>query len=95
VEVDALVALQPDQLGTGGGRERSRHLGLPHPGLALEQQRLLERRGQVDGRRQAPVGEVALAGQGPGDVLRAAERVGYATASSSARRVSTRARWRL
>jgi hypothetical protein len=95
VEVDPLVALQPDQASAGGARQRPRDLGLAHARLALQQQRLLELGGEVDGRRQAPVGEVALAGQGPRDVGRSGERFGYAAASSSARRQSTRARWRL
>ena len=70
VEVDALVALQADQLGARRGRQRARHLGLAHTRLALQQQRLLEREGEVGGRREALVGEVPLAGQGPRDVLR-------------------------
>ena len=69
VEVDALVALQPDQRGAGRGGQRARHLGLAHARLALEQQRLLERDGEVGGRRQALVGEVALAGQRPGHIF--------------------------
>jgi hypothetical protein len=49
VDVDTLVALEPDQPRTGGAGERLGDLGLPDAGLALEQQRLLERRGEVDG----------------------------------------------
>jgi hypothetical protein len=94
VEVDALVALQADQPRAGRRREGTRHLRLPHPRLALEQQRLIELRREVDSGAQTPVGEVALAGQGPDDVVRRTQR-GYAAASSSARRHSTRARCRL
>ena len=68
VDVDALVALQADQPRALRGRERLGDLRLADPGLALEQQRLLERDGQEDRGRQPPVGEVALAGQG-GDHL--------------------------
>ena len=70
VEVDALVALQPDQLGAGRGRQRARDLGLAHARLALQQQRLLEREREIGGGGEALVGEVALAGQGPRHVLR-------------------------
>ena len=68
---------------------------LPTPGLALEQQRLLERGGEEHGRGQAPVGEVALPDQRLLDVVDGAEAHAAAAASSSARRHSTRARWRL
>jgi hypothetical protein len=94
VEVDALVALQPDQARAGRGRQRTRDLRLADARLTLEQQRLLQRRSEVDGGREAPVGEVSLPGQGLRDVVGVAEG-SYAAASSSARRVSTRARWRL
>jgi hypothetical protein len=43
VEIDALVALEPNKAGAGGGRERLAYLRLSDPGLAFEQQRLLER----------------------------------------------------
>ena len=94
MEVDALVALEPDQARAGGARQRAGHLGLAHPGLALEQQRLLEARGQEHGRREAPVGEIALARQGLAYGFGAVERHDPA-AASSARLVSTRARCRL
>jgi hypothetical protein len=57
------VALQPDQTRTRDTGERLRDLGLANAGLTLEQQRLLQRRGQVDGSGEAPVGEVLLARQ--------------------------------
>ena len=71
-------------------RQRARHLGLAHARLALQQQRLLQRAGQVHRRGQRPIGQVALLGQGPGYVIRALER--HDTAVVSARFVSTRAR---
>ena len=95
VEIDPLVALQPDQARARGLRERARDLGLADAGLPLEQQRLLERGGEEDRGGQAPVGEVALAGQGLLDFRDGGEGHAPAAASSSARRVSTRARWRL
>jgi hypothetical protein len=94
MEVDALVALEPDQPRAGSAGERLRDLGLADAGLTLEQQRLLELDREVYGGREAPVREIALARQG---LL-----YGYGpveaqtlTASSSALFVSTRARWRL
>ena len=94
VEVDALVALEPDQARAGGGGERLADLGLAHSRLTLEQQRLLERDREEDGDGEAPVGEVALARQGLLDGCWTLEAQCPA-ASSSARRVSTRARCRL
>ena len=95
VEVDALVALQADQARALRLGERARHLRLPHARLALEQQRLLQRGGEEDGGGEAPVGEVSHPDQGPLDVLDGGEGHAAATASSSARRHITRARWRL
>src|ERR671914_755233 len=94
VEVDALVALEADEPRSRRARQRLRHLGLAHTRLALEQQRLLERGGQEDRSREARVGEVTLARQGLSYGRGAVEAQDDA-ASSSARRVSTRARWRL
>jgi hypothetical protein len=49
MEVDALVALESDQVGARGSRQRLSDLGLADARLALEQERLLEGRRQVDG----------------------------------------------
>ena len=70
---------------------------LPTPGLALDQQRLAQLGGQEHGGGQRAVGEIALVGERLADRVRRCQgRVaGQAAASSSARRVSTRARWRL
>ena len=89
------MALQADQARALRRGQRARDLGLADARLALEQQRLLERRGEEDGRGQAPVGEVALAGQSLLDIRDGGEGHAPAAASASARRVSTRARWRL
>ena len=63
MQVDPFVALETDQARAGGAGERSRHLRLAHPGLALEQQRLLERDREVDGQRERTAGEIALGGE--------------------------------
>ena len=94
MQVDALVALEPDQPRARDAGQSLRHLGLAHPGLALQQQRLLERGRKVDGSGEAPVGEIALAGQSLLDGCGAVEAQTL-SASSSALRVRTRARWRL
>jgi hypothetical protein len=94
VQVDPLVALQADQARAGRARERLGHLGLADARLALEQQRLLQRGRKVDGSGEAPVSEIALAGQSLLDGCGAVEAQTL-TASSSALRVRTRARWRL
>ena len=51
--VEALVALQADQLAAGGPRERLRELGLADPGGALDEDRLAEPLGEV-ARRARP-----------------------------------------
>jgi hypothetical protein len=94
VEVDPLVALETDETRSGRPRQRLGHLGLAHARLALDQQRLLESGREIDGDGEAPVGEIALASQGLPDGFRVVEAQ-LPAASSSARRVSTRARWRL
>jgi hypothetical protein len=91
VEIDALVALEPDQPRAGRTCERLGDLGLAHARLALQQERLFERDREVCGSREAPVGEIALARQGLAYVFWGVEFQGPA-ASSSARRVSTRAK---
>ena len=57
--VETLVALQPDQLGARRPRHRLGQLGLADPGRTLDQQRLLQRTGEVRRRRGGRVGEVA------------------------------------
>jgi hypothetical protein len=78
-------------MGAGGPRERLPHLRLANTRLALEQQRLLESGREVDGSGEAPIGEIALAGQGLPDSSGVLEDQSPA-ASVSARPVSVRAR---
>ena len=68
-DVDALVALQAQQLPAGPGRQHLGHLGLAHAGLALEQQRAVQGHGQEDRRRQPLVGQVAMGGEGGGHLF--------------------------
>ena len=61
--VDALVALEPDQLGVEDAGERLRELGLADAGLALEQERTLHREREIDGAGKAVLGQVRVAPQ--------------------------------
>ena len=56
--VETLVALQADQVGAARAGDRLGQLGLADPGRALDQQRLLQRAGEVGRRRGGRVGEV-------------------------------------
>jgi hypothetical protein len=62
--VDALVALQPVQRRVEQPGESLCRLGLAHPGLALEQNRLGQPHGQEQRCRQTHVGEVVVAVEG-------------------------------
>mgnify|MGYP001594628643 CR=1 FL=1 len=57
-DVQALVALQPDQARTECDCERLRRLRLADAGLAFQQQGLLQREREEERRRQAPIGQV-------------------------------------
>ncbi len=74
--VDALVALQPDQPGAGGLRDRLGELGLAHAGRTFDQQRLAEPIRQVDGGRDGGGRQVADAGQPLGHLGDRAEQRG-------------------
>ena len=63
VLVEALVALQADQLGAMERGERLCHLGLADAGLALEEQRPLQEIHEPQRRRQVAVGDVADLGE--------------------------------
>jgi hypothetical protein len=55
-DVQALVALQADQAGARGPRERLGGLRLAHAGLALQEERLLDRQGEEEGRGEPALG---------------------------------------
>ena len=61
VDVQALVALEPDEPRAQRCREDLGELGLADPGLALEEQRSTELEGQEDGGRDGPIGDVVAA----------------------------------
>ena len=61
VDVEALVALEPDEPRAERGGEDLGELGLADAGLALEQQRAAELERQEDRRRERPVGDVVAA----------------------------------
>src|SRR5208282_1242969 len=63
VLVEALIALQTDELGAVHRGERLAHLGLADAGLALEQQRPLEEFHEPQGGRDIAVGDVADSGE--------------------------------
>ena len=67
--VDTLVALEPDQPSGQGCGQGFGYLRLPHTGLALQQQRLVQRQRQVDGHAQAVVRQVGLVAQSLLDVV--------------------------
>ena len=67
--VEALVALQPDQVGAGRPADRLGQLGLADAGRTLDEQRLLERAGEVRRGRGRRVGEVADLAQPGGGVV--------------------------
>ena len=62
--VDALVALQADAVAAEEARQHVADLGLADAGHPLEQQRLAELEGEVEGGDEALVGEIAGLGQG-------------------------------
>ena len=68
-DVDALVALEPDQARAEDVRERLRDLGLAHAGLALEQQRLAQLERNVEHRREAPIGQIRALAEGGAQVV--------------------------
>ena len=68
VGVDALVALQPDQLAAEDGGEHLGDLGLAHPDLALEQDRPLQAERDEQRGGQAAVGQVPALAQDLGEL---------------------------
>jgi len=62
-DVEAFVALQPDQPAAERGREHLGDLGLADAGLAFQKQRPAHPQRQIRHRRQRPLGEIAARGQ--------------------------------
>ena len=83
--VEPLVALQPDELLPGGGRDRLRELGLADAGGALAQERLLEPIGEVRGDGDVVIRQIAgggkpragVVGRGEGRRRRAQKSTGF------------------
>ena len=74
--VEALVALEPDELVADGGGQHLGELRLPHPRRALDQDRLLHLRCEVDDGRDVAVGDVLLRRETLDDVVDRAEHAG-------------------
>ena len=67
--VDALIALEAEQLASRPPGEDLGDLGLADAGLAFEEERAAEPQGQEDGSGEALVGQVLVAGEGLADLL--------------------------
>src|SRR5438128_3486877 len=78
--VEPLVALEANQLLAERGRQHLGELGLPHPGRAFHQDRLLHLGGQVDDRRDGVAGDVLETREALDDVV-----YGYEHAPGSSR----------
>jgi hypothetical protein len=63
------VALEANEAAAGPRRQCPSDLGLADTGVALEEQRPAQPKGEEDGGRQPLVGEITLRGQARGDVL--------------------------
>jgi len=63
VDVEAFVALEPDQRGAEGLGQHARHLGLADAGFALEEQRAMKDERQVNGGRQVAIGHISVPGE--------------------------------
>jgi hypothetical protein len=61
VGVQALIALQTDQVCPERGRQHLGDLSLADPGLAFDEHRLAQLHRQIDGRGDRAVGDVVLA----------------------------------
>jgi hypothetical protein len=78
--VDALVALQADQIGAEHTRERAPDLRLPDARLAFQQQRTAHGEREVERDREAAIGEVRLGAKRGLEVVRARERHSFTVA---------------
>src|SRR5699024_10627929 len=82
--VDALVALEADELAVRRGRDGSRESGLADARGPLDEQRLAELVGEVDRRRDRVGGEVAVGREPLADVVDGGEAGGVRHARQSA-----------
>ena len=64
VDVEALVALQPDEPCVERGGEDLGQLGLAHAGLTFEQQRPTQPQAEEDGGDERPIGHVVALAEG-------------------------------
>ena len=69
VDVEALVALQPDQIGAESGSQSAGDFGLADAGLAFQEQRAAQLQRQEDGDGEPPVSYVSLVAQQTLDVF--------------------------
>jgi hypothetical protein len=67
--VDALVALEAEEVAARPPGEDLGHLGLADAGLPLEEQRPAQAQGQEDGRGEALVRQVVVTGEGLADLF--------------------------
>src|SRR4029450_4753204 len=79
--VQALVALEPDQPGPGGGGQGLGQLGLADPGWPLGQDGLLQPVGQEGDVGDHGGGQVVDLGQAPADLVDVGEPVGHQPSS--------------
>src|SRR5215470_2873504 len=87
--VEALVALQPDEVGAQRLRQHLADLGLAGAGRAFDQQRPLERKGEVENGLDCLAGDVARARQAvandlASDLHRARSSAGHDRGSTGA-----------
>ena len=83
VDVQALVALEPDEPRAEDRREDLGQLGLADAGLALEEQRATELERQEDGGRERPVGDVVAVAEVLGQGLDRARAGGTFTVGTN------------
>src|SRR4029079_13750352 len=89
-DVDALVALEADQLAARPARQHLGHLALHNRVLSLEEERSAQTHGEVDGGGQAFVGQVAVPRQRVG-LLDHGWRTAHLRPPAAAEAVSSRA----
>ena len=89
-DVEAFVALQPNELGAEARSEDLGDVGLADARLALEKERPLQLQGEVDRRRQPAVGDVTLTLEQGLELLDGGDGRGQHYATRAAAAVSAR-----